>query len=325
MNKTVFSGIQPSGEIHIGNYLGAIQNWITLLDSYECFFCIVDYHAITVKYDVKDFQDRVWNAIIDNIACGIDPEKSHLFIQSHVPEHTELAWILNSVAPIGDLERMTQYKDKSKQHKENINAGLFTYPVLQTADIILYKATHVPVGEDQVQHIEFARRIVKSFNHRFGKIFPEPKELLSKAPRILGLDGKAKMSKSMGNYIAIGETQEVLKKKVMSAVTDEKRIRRNDPGDPAICNVFSLHQFFTSSEKRDEIETQCKNGTIGCVDCKKLLINGIWATLEPIQEKRMALLKDQNRLKEIIYENGKRCKQIAENTMGQVKERMGIR
>ncbi len=207
MKERIFSGIQPSGDLHIGNYLGAIKNWVSLTEKYDCIYCVVDYHAITIKYDIKLIQQRIWNAIFDNIACGIDPEKSLLFIQSQVPEHTELAWILSSVTSMGDLERMTQYKEKSKQHKDNINAGLFSYPVLQTADIILYKASKVPIGEDQIQHVELAREIVRGFNNRYGKVFPEPKELLSNAPRIYGLDGKAKMSKSMNNYIALNETR----------------------------------------------------------------------------------------------------------------------
>ena len=324
MKEKVFSGLQPSGEIHIGNYLGAIQNWVALMEKYHCLFCVVDLHAITIKYDTKSFQDRIWNAIFDKIACGIDPEKSLLFIQSHVPEHTELAWILSSVTGMGDLERMTQYKDKSKQHKENINAGLFTYPVLQTADIVLYKATRVPVGHDQVQHIELAREIVRSFNNRYGEVFPEPKELLSEAKRIMGLDGKNKMSKSMNNYISLMEDQDSIKKKVMSAVTDENRQRRSDPGDPKICNIFALHQFFTPATRIAEIDSGCRKAEIGCVDCKKIFIENLWATLEPIQLRRRDIESHQDKTKELIIENGKKCRDMAKETMLEVKEHMGL-
>lgn len=324
MPKRVFSGIQPSGEIHIGNYLGAIQNWIHLIEEYDCLFCIVDYHALTIKYDPEDLKKRIWNAVIDNISCGIDPEKSHLFIQSHVPEHTELAWILNTVTTMGDLERMTQFKDKAKQHKTNINAGLFTYPVLQTADITLYKADLVPVGEDQIQHIELAREIVRSFNGRFGEILVEPKEKLSKASRIMGLDGKSKMSKSKNNYISLTEDQESLKKKVMSAVTDENRVRKSDPGNPDICNVFTLHSFFTEQAEIDNINEQCRVAGIGCVDCKKTLMNGIWSVLEPIQQKKLEITNQFDKYKEIIIENGKTCRSIAQETLKEVRDAMGL-
>ena len=324
MKEKVFSGLQPSGEIHIGNYLGAIQNWVALMEKYHCLFCVVDLHAITIKYDTKSFQDRIWNAIFDKIACGIDPEKSLLFIQSHVPEHTELAWILSSVTGMGDLERMTQYKDKSKQHKENINAGLFTYPVLQTADIVLYKATRVPVGHDQVQHIELAREIVRSFNNRYGEVFPEPKELLTEAKRIMGLDGKNKMSKSMNNYISLMEDQDTVRKKVMSAVTDENRQRRSDPGDPKVCNIFALHQFFTPKDRIAEIDSGCRKAGIGCVDCKKIFIEHLWTTLEPIQSRRRDIESHRDRTKELILENGKKCRAIAKETMSEVKDHMGL-
>ncbi len=324
MSERVFSGIQPSGDIHIGNYLGAIKNWVSLSDKYECLYCIVDYHALTVKFNPEDMKIRVWNAILDNIACGIDPQKSKIFIQSHVPEHTELAWILNTVTSMGDLERMTQYKDKSRSQKDNINSGLFTYPVLQTADILLYKATLVPVGDDQIQHIELAREITRAFNSRYGEIFPEPKELVTKISRIMGLDGKSKMSKSLNNYIGLNEDQETIRKKIMSAITDENRKRRNDPGDPSICNIFSLHSHFTNPDQINQIEKQCKTAEIGCVDCKKILIEGMWKELQPIQQKRMSLDSKLQDIKEIIYENGKYCKQIAQETMATVKNSLGL-
>ncbi len=324
MINRIFSGIQPSGELHVGNYLGAIKNWVSLSNQYKCIFSIVDYHAITINYDIALMGKRIWNAVLDNIACGIDPNKTLLFIQSHVPEHTELAWILSSITSIGDLERMTQYKDKAKHNKDNINAGLFTYPILQTADIILYKADGVPVGEDQVQHIELAREIVRSFNRRYSKVFPEPKEILSKGTRIYGLDGKAKMSKSMNNYISLNESRDSLKKKVMSAVTDENRKLRTDKGNPDICNIFSMHKFFTFRDKINEIAVECRSAGIGCVDCKAILISGIWSTIKPIQDKRSLLKNDMSNIKDIIINNAKTCKKIAESTMLEVKDAMGL-
>ena len=201
--KTVFSGIQPSGELHLGNYLGAVRNWVTLQEQYRTIICIVDYHAITQDYPVKEMKKRVFDMVVDVVALGVDPERSLLFIQSMVPEHTELAWVFDNVTGFGDLERMTQFKDKSQNQPDNINVGLFNYPVLQAADILLYKAQLVPVGQDQVQHIELARRIARSFNHRWGKVFPECEPMLAPVPKLLGLEGKSKMSKSMGNHIPL--------------------------------------------------------------------------------------------------------------------------
>jgi tryptophanyl-tRNA synthetase len=220
MTKRLFSGIQPSGEVHIGNYLGAIKNWIKLLDDYDCIFSIVDYHAITIEYEPCEMQKRIINAAATNIAAGLDPDRCIIFVQSQVPEHTELTWILNTLTPMGHLERMTQFKDKAGQNEKNVNVGLFDYPVLQTADILLYKGCAVPVGEDQVQHIELSREIARKFNTRYGEFFPEPQHILSNAPRIMGLDGKNKMSKSMNNYISLIEEPDAIWKKLSSAVTD---------------------------------------------------------------------------------------------------------
>ncbi len=254
----IFSGIQPTGTIHIGNYIGAIKNWVTLTDTYDCVFSIVDYHAITIDYDVDTFQKSIMNAARTLIACGLDPEKCRLFVQSRVIEHTELAWILNCITPLGDLERMTQFKDKSKQHRENINVGLLAYPVLQAADIMLYKSTAVPVGEDQIQHIEFTRRIARRFNGKFGDTFPEPKWLLSSTPKILGLDGKAKMSKSLNNDIGLLENPDDIWEKLRTAVTDENRKRLKDPGDPNVCNLYTMHTVFSPEDVVADVADQCR-------------------------------------------------------------------
>ena len=212
--KRIFSGIQPTGEIHLGNYVGAIRNWVRLTDEYDCVFCVVDYHAITVEYEIDRLKERTLDTALVLLACGLSPEKCKIFVQSHVPEHTELAWVFNCVTPIGDLERMTQFKDKSRQHRANINMGLMGYPVLQAADILLYKAGHVPVGEDQVQHVELSREVARKFNSRYGETFPEPQAILSVAPKILGLDGASKMSKTLNKYMGLLEDRNSLGEKL---------------------------------------------------------------------------------------------------------------
>jgi len=324
MKKRLFSGIQPSGDVHIGNYLGAIKNWVQMIEQYDCIFCIVDYHAITIEYDPKEMQRCILNAAAVNIAAGLDPNRCTIFVQSYVPEHTELAWILNTITPMGHLERMTQFKDKSKQHRENINAGLFTYPVLQTADILLYKGEAVPVGEDQVQHIELAREIARKFNLRYGETFPDPQEVLSAAPRIMGLDGKTKMSKSLGNYISLVETPESIWKKLSTAVTDENRKRRTDPGNPEICNLFTLHKHFSKKEQIDRINVVCRTAEIGCIECKKILSDNIVEVLTPIRYRYEQLIKDTTYLLDLLHTCAKKCKNIAENTMSEVKKKMGL-
>ena len=323
--KRIFSGIQPSGEIHIGNYVGAIQNWVRLLDSYDSIFGIVDYHAITIEYDVAEMQKNIRQAAIVNIASGLDPDKCTLFVQSRVPEHTELAWIFNCVSPLGELMRMTQFKEKAKQHMRNINVGLLDYPILQAADILLYKAEVVPVGEDQVQHIEFSREVARKFNSRFGEIFPEPQALLTKSPRIMGLDGKAKMSKSLDNYIGFLEEPEVIWEKIRTAVTDEDRKRRTDPGNPDICNLFTLHKAFSSPEEIERINTECRTAEIGCVDCKKVLFENMMAHMEPIRERARELEKDHAFVDTALEEGARRCKKIAEDVMEEVRHTIGLR
>ena len=285
----IFSGIQPTGVIHLGNYVGAIQQWVKLMHDYDCIYCIVDYHAMTVEYEVQALRDNIREAAITLLACGLDPEHCTLFVQSRVPEHTELTWIFNCLSPIGDLERMTQFKEKSQQHREDINMGLLGYPVLQAADILIYKAGFVPVGEDQVQHVELTRRIARRFNNRFGETFPEPQEVLTPTSRIMGTDGKTKMSKSLNNYIGILEQPEAIWEKLRTSVTDERRIRRTDPGDPGVCNLFTMHKVFSSPEDIARINRECRTAEIGCVECKKLLFNNMMAHLEPIQQRAREL------------------------------------
>ncbi|MBP9089303.1 MAG: tryptophan--tRNA ligase [Kofleriaceae bacterium] len=324
--KTVFSGIQPSGELHLGNYLGAIRNWVSLQDQYRCVFCVVDYHAISQDYPVKDMARRVSDMVIDILALGIDPEKSTLFVQSMVPEHTELCWIFNNVTGHGDLERMTQFKDKSGSQPDNINVGLFDYPVLQAADILLYKAELVPVGQDQVQHIELARRISKSFNHRWGKVFPECQPLLTNLPKLLGLDGKAKMSKSLGNHIPLSVfgNDKALRKLLGRAVTDEKRVNREDVGNPDDCNVYSMHKTVSSEADLAWVREGCTTAGIGCVDCKGRLADNLNNLFAGYVERRAELVAHPERVKEILYAGAAKARAVAQKTMDEVRAKLGL-
>ena len=322
--ETIFSGIQPSGELHLGNYLGAVRNWVALQDKYRCFFCVVDYHAITQPFEPGEMQRRVRDMAADLFAGGIDPAKSTLFVQSAVPEHTELAWALSAVTPFGELGRMTQFKEKSDKNPDNINAGLFTYPVLQAADIILYGATRVPVGEDQRQHLELAREIVRKWNVRFGQTFAEPEALYSSTPKILGLDGQAKMSKSLGNTISLREDDDSVWNKLRTAATDPARVRRADVGNPDKCNIFSLHKFFSSTQRQAEVSVGCTTAGIGCIDCKKWLLEGVKADLNRIRARREELLATPQAIDDILAESGQRARAVAAETMARVRQRLGI-
>jgi tryptophanyl-tRNA synthetase len=323
MNK-IFSGIQPTGDIHIGNYVGAIRNWIALVDEYDCIYSVVDYHAITVEYEVDQFQGRTFETALNLLACGLDPRKCRIMVQSHVPEHTELAWVFNCVTPIGDVERMTQFKDKSRQHRANLNMGLMDYPVLQAADILVYKAGFVPVGEDQVQHVELTREIARKFNSRFQPIFPEPKALLSCAAKILGVDGKSKMSKTLNNYIGLLEEEDSIWEKLRTAVTDVKRVRRRDPGCPEDCNIFTMHTAFTPDTAIPEIDKGCRSAGIGCVECKKMLFENMVAELRPIRERAHTLRNQPNYIRDVLKDSAESCRQEAHQTMEEVRSVLGL-
>ena len=332
--KTVFSGIQPTGELHLGNYLGAVRNWVALQDEYRCIFCVVDYHALTQEYDAKEMARRVTEMVIDLIALGIDPERSLLFLQSMVPEHTELAWVFTNVTGFGDLERMTQFKDKAENQPENVNAGLFQYPVLQAADILLYKAERVPVGQDQVQHIELARRIARSFNHRWGKVFPECEPLLTQLPKLLGLDGKKKMSKSLGNHIPLAlfggaaadpaRAAAGVKKLLGRAVTDEKRVAREDPGNPDDCNIATIHRAMSSAEDLAWMQQGCTTAAIGCVDCKGRLADTMTAQFAGYAARRAELLASPQRVQDILEQGAAKARAIAQRTMAEVHKKLGL-
>ncbi|MFA6146235.1 MAG: tryptophan--tRNA ligase [Patescibacteria group bacterium] len=324
---TLFSGIQPTGLLHIGNYFGAIKNWVKLQEKYPSIFCIVDYHAITVPYDPKTMQDKILNLTIDLIACGIDPKKSILFVQSQVPEATELTWILNTITPIGELRRMTQFKDKSQEHPESVNMGLFDYPVLMAADILLYKAQIVPVGEDQVQHLELTREITRKFNKTFGQTFLEPKSILTQGSRIMSLtDPAKKMSKSSGpeTYISLSDSPETIFKKLSTAMTDPARQRKTDPGTPDKCNLYHLHKLVSSSKELDYIAKGCQKAQIGCLECKKLLADNLAKELAPIQKKRKELAENPEKIKKILADGTEQARKIAQKTLIEVKKKMGL-
>jgi tryptophanyl-tRNA synthetase len=321
--ETVFSGIQPTGGFHIGNLLGAVQNWVHLIEQHRCFFCIVDLHALTQEYDPKDMAPRVFDMTAELLASGIDPSRATLFVQSHVPEHSELAWVLNSVTSHGELERMTQFKDKSSR-AEFINAGIFNYPVLMAADILLYRATRVPVGVDQVQHLELAREIVRRFNARFGDTFPEPLPLHTKALKILGLDGKQKMSKSVGNTVQVADPPDVIRKKIGGAFTDEKRLRKADPGHPEECYVCSMQQYFTTPDEVERLHNNCRTAAWGCVDSKKTLAENMIRYLSPIRERTEEWKAKPERIREVLGDGAQVARAVAKDTMRDVRARLGL-
>jgi tryptophanyl-tRNA synthetase len=322
----IFSGIQPSGELHIGNYLGAVKNWVALQHTAESIFCIVDYHAIIAAYEPAQLRVRRREMALGLLAAGLDPQVCSLFVQSDVPEHTELAWIFNTVTPIGELERQTQFKDKS-QRMESVNAGLLNYPILQAADILLYRADRVPVGEDQLQHLELSRVIARRWNAEFAPdadFFAEPQPLLAPTRRIMGLDGQGKMSKSMGNTIGMLESHDEIWSKLRPAVTDPKRIKRTDPGTPEVCNIYHLHKAFSAPETVEHVALQCSTAGWGCIDCKKVLLESMETELVPIRTRAEQLRAEPALVDAALATGAERCRTIARETMRAVRDRMGF-
>jgi tryptophanyl-tRNA synthetase len=334
----IFSGIQPSGELHIGNYLGAVKNWVQLQHQFESIFCIVDYHAIIGQYDPESLRQRRRDMAISLLSAGLDPNVCSLFVQSHVPEHTELAWIFNTITPLGELERQTQFKEKA-QRQESVVAGLLNYPVLQAADILLYRADSVPVGEDQVQHLELSRVVSRRWNALFGRptgktsedgteereeYFPEPKALLTPTRRIMGLDGQSKMSKSLGNTIGLLEPAESIWAKLRPAMTDPKRIRKTDPGTPEVCNIYHLHKAFSTPSTVEHVATQCRTAGWGCIDCKKVLAQSMEAELTPIRRRAEEFAEKPKEIDEALAAGAEHCRAIARETMHDVRDRMGF-
>jgi len=323
MKKRVFSGARPTGRQHLGNYLGAIQNYVKLQDEYDCIYCIVDIHALTSLEDTSGLQQNIQDMMLDWLAAGLDPERSILFVQSHVPEVMQLHTLLSMVTPLGWLLRVPTFKEKVKLQPQNINYGLVGYPVLMTADIVLYKAEVVPVGEDQLPHLELAREIARRFNNLFGETFPEPQAKLTSFPLILGLDGTTKMSKQAGNDIDIALSPQETTERVMTAVTDPARQYRTDPGHPEICNIYRLHGYFSPLQQPD-IAEQCRTAKIGCVDCKMMLAEMINSALRPFRERRAALAGKPQYIAGVLADGAARASVIAKETLKEVKQKMGL-
>lgn len=323
----IFSGIQPSGELHIGNYLGAVKNWVQLQHQFESFFCIVNYHAITASYEPDDLERRTHEMAVGLLASGIDPQKATLFVQSQVPEHTELAWIFNTLTPFGELERQVAFKEKSAR-QEQVMAGIFNYPVLQAADILLYLADLVPVGEDQVQHLELSRVIARNWNSRFSAdapYFPEPQPRLTPTRRIVGLDGQAKMSKSLGNTIGLLEEPDAIWEKLRPAPTDPARQRKTDKGDPDKCPIiYQLHKAFSPEATVREVETNCRGAQWGCIDCKKSLLTNMVTELTPIHERAKELNGDPKKISDALDLGAAKARVVAKETIRHAKEKMGL-
>ena len=317
----VFSGARPTGRQHLGNYLGAIKNYVALQDAYDCVYCIVDLHALTTVEDTENLKQNTLEMAYDFLAAGIRPDETIMFVQSHVPEVTELHAILSMVTPIGKLTELPTFKDKVRQHPDNVNYGLVGYPVLMTADIVLYKSNVVPVGIDQAPHIEFAREIVRSFNFRYHtQALIEPEIKTTEVPKVLGIDGKEKMSKSLNNHIELASTPKETEQRVMQMVTDPARIRRYDPGNPDICNVYSMHKLFSSLEEIEMVHRDCQTAALGCVDCKKLLARNLNKHLEPFRARRAELEAKPGYVQDVLEDGASRARKIAARTMAEVRE-----
>ncbi|MDE2837999.1 MAG: tryptophan--tRNA ligase [Chloroflexota bacterium] len=326
----ILSGMRPSGRMHLGNYFGALQNWVRLQDQYECFYMVADVHALTTLSgadEVGSIGTDTREMVIDWLAAGLDPERCVVFVQSHVPEHLVLHGLLSMSTPLGWLLRVPTFKERLRQmgeDEEHVPYGLVGYPVLQTADIIIYKADRVPVGIDQASHIEISREIARRFNRLYGETFPEPQALLTELPMILGTDGQNKMSKSLDNQIELGATDEETAQRAMTMVTDPQRARRSDPGRPEVCNVFSLQKVF-NPDKTAEIHRLCTSAGIGCVDDKRDLAEGINRYLREFRERRRELSESSERVQEILHEGAKRARAVANATVEEVYGRMGLR
>lgn len=327
-NKPIlFTGIQPTGGIHIGNYIGACKNTVSLQNKYACIFSIVDLHAITIDYQPKSYQDTILETAITLLSFGIEPKKSIFFIQSHVPQHSELSWLFTTLTPVAELQRMTQYKDKSQKNQKNVNGGLLYYPILMAADILLYKTAFVPVGEDQYQHLEFTNMIVKKFNQKFGDYFLPVKTLISQAPRIMNLnDPTKKMSKSDGpaNYIAITDSSEIIKQKVKKAVTDigpDQNIQEMSPG---VKNLFKILEIFGDKKNYQKLLTNYHKKTLKYVELKEAVAEAIIQTLKPIQKKRKYFSDNKRKVKQILETGAKQASLIAKKNLLEIKKRMGL-
>lgn len=321
----VFSGARPTGRQHLGNYLGAIQNYVALQEEFESIYCIVDIHALTTVETTQDLKTNTREMTLDWLAAGMDPEKSIIFVQSHVPEVMELHTILSMVTPLGKLTALPTFKEKVRKNPNNVNYGLVGYPVLMTADIVLYKATTVPVGVDQFPHVEFAREVVRSFNYRYDTdVLLEPKSKATQVPKVIGIDGENKMSKSLDNHIELTATPEETEKRVMQMVTDPQRKRLSDPGDPDVCNVFTLHKIFTPQEEVAQINIDCRQAEIGCVACKRRFAKSLNRELAPFRARRAEFDAKEGYIREVLVDGAKRAQTIAAQTMGEVRAAIGF-
>lgn len=323
--KRVFSGIQPTGDsVHLGNYLGAMVGMLDLQREHACIFAVVDYHAITVPYEPKQLPQRILNVAMDYLAAGIDPQRSILMVQSDVQEHVELAWILGCLTTVNKLAQLPTYKDKVARHGV-AGLGLLSYPVLMAADILLYKAELVPVGKDQVPHIEFAREVARAFNRTFATVFPEPQVHLTSGAVVPSLLGQGAMSKSVpGSYIALTDDPDVIAEKLARAVTDPARQRRQDAGEPTRCNIYTLHGFYTPEEELAAVAVGCRQATIGCLECKAILARKISDNLAPIRERRRQLAAHPDDVRDVLHEGARRARVLARETMEEVKGCTGL-
>ena len=321
----VFSGARPTGRQHLGNYLGAIQNYVALQDDYDCVYCIVDVHALTTVETTEDLKQNTVEMALDWLAAGIRPDETIVFVQSHVPQVMELHTYLAMVTQFGKLTDLPTFKDKVRQQPENVNYGLVGYPVLMTADIVLYKTDVVPVGIDQAPHLEFAREIVRSFNYRYNtKVLIEPQVKHTEIKKVLGIDGKDKMSKSLNNHIELAATPEETTARVREMVTDPARMKRTDPGNPDICNVYTMHKIFSPQADVEMVNVECRRAGIGCVDCKKLLAKNLNNHLEPFRARRAEFASKPGYVQDVLKDGAQRAHVIAEKTMEEVREAMAL-
>ncbi len=321
----VFSGARPTGRQHLGNYLGAMKNYVALQEDYDCVYCVVDIHALTTMETTENLRGNTLDMVLDWLAAGMDPSKSIIFVQSHVPQVMELHTILSMVTPLGKLTDLPTFKEKVRENPHNVNYGLVGYPVLMAADIALYKADTVPVGVDQAPHIEFTREVVRSFNFRFNTdVLVEPQMKVTEFPKIIGIDGQHKMGKSLDNHIEMASTPEETNKRVMMMVTDPQRQRRSDPGNPDVCNVFSMHKIFSSTEEVKMIDKECRSAGIGCVDCKKMFGKNLNSHLVPFREKRAEFEKHSDDVVDMLIDGAKRATVIADQTIQEVRSAIGL-
>ena len=328
MKTRIVSGMRPTGQLHVGHLLGALDNWLALQAKadHECYFFVADYHALTSQLDkTQDLAGHTHTMLIDWLSSGLDPQTCTLFVQSQIPEQPQLFLLLSMLTPMGWLERNPTYKEllAHASDQELSNLGFFSYPVMQTADIALYKGQRVPVGHDQLPHLEMSREIVRRFNHLFKPILPEPQAMLTPASRIMGTDGR-KMSKSYGNALLLSDTENELKTKLRGMLTDPQRARRQDPGNPKNCNLYPLHEAFSSKQLQDEIQEACTSASIGCVDCKAKLLPGILDRLGSIQAKRETLLKDPDFVADVFSQGQEKASRVAKQTLAEVREAMSL-